>query len=146
MLQSLNKLLSLRIPFCEANYYQYRVRRNKFNHLTNKLKKSKNAVFKACRFSIFSKKNTIFKLPNRAGIWNLPLLSIGPVHFRFKGWWVLFFVFISFVIDHSASKQWRPRSDAALRHLIWVCTVCLCPIKRMQCLYGLKDYRRGKCT
>ena len=27
-----------------------------------------------------------------------------------------------------------------LRHLIWVCTVCLCPIKRTPGLYGLKQW------
>ena len=31
-----------------------------------------------------------------------------PVHFRFKGCWVVFFIFIQILIEHSISKQWRP--------------------------------------
>ena len=37
--------------------------------------------------------------------WNYPLLSIGPVHCRFKGRWVVFFKFIQILIEHSVSKQ-----------------------------------------
>ena len=35
--------------------------------------------------------------------WNFPLLLIGPVHFCFKGCWM---VFLS--LEHYVSKQWRP--------------------------------------
>ena len=113
MLQSLNKLLSFRFPFSEANYYQYQVQIiSRTNSIKARMLFSK-FVDSLNYFANFLQINTIFKLPNRAGIWNLPLLSIGPVHFRFKGWWVVFFVFITFVIDLSASKQWGPRSDAA---------------------------------
>ena len=45
--------------------------------------------------------------------WNSPLVSSGPVHFHFKGCWVLFFIFFQILIEHSVSKQWRPWSDAA---------------------------------
>ena len=38
----------------------------------------------------------------------LPFLSIGPVHFRFIGYWVVFFIFVHILIEHSISKQWRP--------------------------------------
>ena len=34
-------------------------------------------------------------------------------------------------------KQWRQIRFHILRHLIWDCTVCLCPTKRMLGLYGL---------
>ena len=37
-----------------------------------------------------------------------------PVHFRFKGCWVAFFIFIQILIEHSVSKQWRHRSDTAV--------------------------------
>ena len=36
----------------------------------------------------------------------ITLLSIGPVHFCFKGCWVVFILFIQIVIEHSVSKQW----------------------------------------
>ena len=36
------------------------------------------------------------------------LTSIGSVHFCFKEWWVVIFIFIQILIEHSASKQWRP--------------------------------------
>ena len=39
--------------------------------------------------------------------------SIGLVHYRFKGCWVVFFNFIQILIGYSVSKQWRPWSDAA---------------------------------
>ena len=39
--------------------------------------------------------------------WNFPLLSIGTIHFRFNGCWVVFFIFVQILIEHSASKQWR---------------------------------------
>ena len=73
--------------------------------------------------------------------WNLPLLSIGPVHFHFKVCWMEFFIFNNIFIGHSVSKQWRPWSDAIF---CGVCSgsalaVCLCPTKRMLGLYGLKN-------
>ena len=47
--------------------------------------------------------------------WNVPLLSIGPVHFRFKG--CIFFIFIKIliiiIIELSVNKQWRPWSFVA---------------------------------
>ena len=43
---------------------------------------------------------------------DFPLLSIGPVHFSFKGCWVVFFSFIQILKDNSASNQWRTWSDA----------------------------------
>ena len=45
--------------------------------------------------------------------WIFPPLSIGSVHFRFNGCWVVVFSFIQTLIEHSVSKQWRPWSDAA---------------------------------
>ena len=44
---------------------------------------------------------------------NFPLFSIGPVHFRFKGWCVVFLSFIQILIEHSVRKQWRPDSAAS---------------------------------
>ena len=65
----------------------------------------------------------------------IPLLSIGPVHIRFKGCWMVFFIFSQILIVKSLNKQW-------MRRLIWVCTVCLCPTKRTLGLNGLiKDER-----
>ena len=40
--------------------------------------------------------------------WNFPFLSVGPVHFHFKGGCVLSFISIQIQIEHSVSKQWRP--------------------------------------
>ena len=40
--------------------------------------------------------------------WNFPPLSIGPIHFRFKGCWVEYFIFMQFLIEHSVNKQWIP--------------------------------------
>ena len=37
-----------------------------------------------------------------------PLLSIGLVHFRFKGCWLVVFIFSQILIENSVSKQWRP--------------------------------------
>ena len=42
----------------------------------------------------------------------LPHSSTGLVHFRFKGWWMVFLIFIQILIEHSVSQQWRPWSDA----------------------------------
>ena len=36
-----------------------------------------------------------------------PLLPIRPVHIRFKGCWMVFFIFIRILIKQSVSKQWR---------------------------------------
>ena len=41
-----------------------------------------------------------------------PLFSIEPVHFRLKGCWVVSFIFIQILIEHSVRKQWRAWSDA----------------------------------
>ena len=57
----------------------------------------------------------------------MPLLSIGRVHFHFKGCWVVFFFFIHTLIEQSVSKQWKTL----------FCIVCQCPIKRTLGLNGL---------
>ena len=49
---------------------------------------------------------------------NFPLLSIGPVHICFKSCWVVVFIFVQILIEHSVSKQCWPCSDAAF------CDVC----------------------
>ena len=36
-----------------------------------------------------------------------------PVHFCFKECWVVFFLFIQIIIEHSVGKQWRIWPDAA---------------------------------
>ena len=35
-----------------------------------------------------------------------------PIHFSFKGCWMVFFIFGQILIEHTVSKQWRPWSDA----------------------------------
>ena len=45
--------------------------------------------------------------------WNLPLLSIGPLHFCFKGFWMVIFTLINILIEHSITKLCRLWSDAA---------------------------------
>ena len=52
--------------------------------------------------------------------------------FLFNGCWVVFFIFIQILIEHSVGKQLRH-----LWHLIRIYTVCLCPNKRIPDLYGL---------
>ena len=70
--------------------------------------------------------------------WSFPLLSIGPVQFRFKGCWMVFFIFIQ-NFNRTFCKQ--AVKTLIRRHvvwrLIWVFTVCLCPTKRTLGLYGL---------
>ena len=64
-------------------------------------------------------------------------------HFPFKGLLVVvmfFFTFIQNLIEHSVSKHWRLIRCHVLLHLIWVCTVLLCPTNRMLGLYEL-NYR-----
>ena len=39
-------------------------------------------------------------------------MSIGPVYFHFKVFWVVVFIFIQILIEHSVSKQCRSWSDA----------------------------------
>ena len=41
-----------------------------------------------------------------------PLLSTGPVHFYFKGCWMVFFHFSQILIEQSVNTQWWPWSDA----------------------------------
>ena len=48
------------------------------------------------------------------------LLSIGPIHFRFKGCWVVFIICIQILIEHLVDTLIRHR---VLWRLIWVCTV-----------------------
>ena len=40
--------------------------------------------------------------------WIFSLLPTRPVHFCFKGCWLVFFTFIQILVEHSLSKQWRP--------------------------------------
>ena len=44
--------------------------------------------------------------------WIFPLSSIGTVHFRFKGSWVLFVITFQILIEQSVRKLWQPGSDA----------------------------------
>ena len=57
--------------------------------------------------------------------------SILKTHRKLVSIFILYF----FDEDH-ASKRNSPRCDAVLRHHIWVCSVCLCPIKRTPGVYG----------
>ena len=72
-------------------------------------------------------------------LWYFPPLSIGKVHFEFKG------CFDSNLEFHSNSKSTFYKQTVQklircsfLQHLIWFCTDCCCPIKWMQGIYGLK--------
>ena len=51
---------------------------------------------------------------------------------------MVFFIFIQIFIEHSVSKQWR-MTPPQFVPLIWDCTVCLGPTKRMLGLYGLSS-------
>ena len=55
--------------------------------------------------------------------WNFQLLSIGPVHFRFKVSLVVFIICFQFFIDHSISSLQR--------------LICLYSTKTTQYVYGL---------
>ena len=56
----------------------------------------------------------------------------------FKGCWMVFFIFIWILIEHSVSKQWRNWSDAAICG-IWCGSALFAdvPKKSMLGLYGL---------
>ena len=54
---------------------------------------------------------------------------------------VYFFSFILFEIEIPVSKQCRPSSDADLRRLIWVYTVCLDPKNGTLGIKGLRQVR-----
>ena len=77
--------------------------------------------------------------------WTFPLLSIGPVNFRLKGRWVVVFIFIQILIQHSVTVE-TLITRRILRCLVWVATVCLCPIKRTKIVtiinlaYGIQTY------
>ena len=36
------------------------------------------------------------------------VLSIGPVYFSLKGCWLVLFIFIQILIEHSVNIKWRP--------------------------------------
>ena len=63
---------------------------------------------------------------------NSPFLNVGC--------WVVFFIFIQILMEHSAAKQTVETliRRRVVRRLIWVCTVCLCPTKMTLCVYWLK--------
>ena len=62
------------------------------------------------------------------------LLSIGPVHFRFKSCIVVVLIFIQILTENFEKTN---IGDPDQAHLVWVSTACLCPQKRTLCLYGL---------
>ena len=67
--------------------------------------------------------------------------SIGPVYFCFKGCWVVFFIFLKKIIRIFCKQTVETLIRChILCHLIWVCTVCLCPAKRTPAVYGLMIY------
>ena len=49
----------------------------------------------------------------RFGRVDFPMLIKRTSTFSLKGSWVVFFIFIQILIEHSVSKQWEARSDAA---------------------------------
>ena len=66
------------------------------------------------------------------------LLSVGSVHFRFKSCWVGFFSFYSiFIRTFCKQRVENLIRRRVVRRLIWVCTVCICPIKSTLGLYGV---------
>ena len=44
---------------------------------------------------------------------------IGRIHFEFKGYWVVIYIFIQILKVHSLSKQLRPWSDATFCRRVW---------------------------
>ena len=92
-----------------------------------------------CRESF---KNSIFN-PFKAQ-WNFQLLSIGPVHsvLRVVVWFFFFHFYSNFNGTFCKQRVETLIRSGILQHrrhilLIWFCTVCLSPTKRMQGLYGL---------
>ena len=68
--------------------------------------------------------------------WNFILISIGTVHFHFKGCLVVVFIFIQILLEHSETLI----RCCILQCLVSVSTVFLCPIKRRLDLYGLASF------
>ena len=68
--------------------------------------------------------------------WNFILISIGTVHFHFKGCLVVVFIYIQILLELSETLI----RCCILQCLVWVSTVFLCPIKRRLGLYGLASF------
>ena len=81
-------------------------------------------------------RSVILHQPNYAE-WNFPSLSIGPVHFQFKGCRIVVFLFYSnfnrTFCTQTVETQIRRR---VLRRLIWVCAFCIFPTKRTLGFWG----------
>ena len=73
---------------------------------------------------------------------HFPSVCIGWSQFQFKRCWVVLFSSDSNFKENFVSNHWRLWSDAVLRRLIWVCIICICPIKRTLRLYGLRRVDR----
>ena len=65
--------------------------------------------------------------------------SIGPVRFRF---WYFSILFNFNRIFYKKTMETLIRR-CVLQRLVWVCTVCLCPIKRSLSLYGFALFIQG---
>ena len=62
-----------------------------------------------------------------------------PVHFHFKGCWVVFLFFIQILKGISFTKKTVENliRRRVLWRLVWFCTVCRCPTRRTLDFYGL---------
>ena len=52
--------------------------------------------------------DAIYQILTHLCLMVFPNLSFGQIHFCFKGYWVVFLIFIQILIEHSVSKRWRP--------------------------------------
>ena len=64
-------------------------------------------IIATCALWYISTYSSLFHMRLNPFMPNSPLISIGPIRFRFKGCWMEFYIFIKILIDNSVSKQWR---------------------------------------
>ena len=71
----------------------------------------------------------------------MKFLIYGPVHVRFKGFWVLFFIDIQNLIERSVGKQWMP--NQTLRYTMFNLGLhyCLCSVLVINALKHLSEKR-----
>ena len=92
------------------------------------------------RFCVGIASRLIESLASLKGNQNFPFFSMGPVHFRFKGCWVVFFIYIQILID----QQRRLWSDAAK---IWSDAAKICGVwsLHLSSAHGM-SHKKGRLT
>ena len=65
-------------------------------------------------------------------------LDVSISNFRVIVWYVYFSFLFKFLKNFLFATSGEPDQMPLLRCLIWFCTVCRCPTKRMLGLYGLR--------